>query len=82
MQFYLTVGVITTLIVTAGICWFLASVIAGCFDKCLDHVRDYRYDLNWKSQAKAVVYATAAGFLSIFVLWLFVTVLTSVAQVM
>lgn len=57
MQFFLTVGVITTIIFYALGSYFVACIAYGCYDKMREAHADYHYDLNWKSRASSVLYA-------------------------
>lgn len=68
MQFFLTVGVIVSVIVYGFVSYFVACVAYGCYDKMRESHADYRYDLNWKSRAMSVVYACGG----LFAAWIIV----------
>ncbi|MNE24233.1 hypothetical protein D3C80_1175170 [compost metagenome] len=82
MQFFLTAGVIVTVIIYGFMSYFIACVAYGCYDKMRESYADYRYDLNWKSRAMSVVYAVGGLSTGGFVVWTGSILMQSIAKVM
>ena len=61
MQFFLTVGVITSIIIYALGAFYMSTLGMVCYKRMREAHADYRYDLNLKSCAMVFVHATSCS---------------------